>query len=190
MQAGTIPEINYLLQLVEKQYGRKLATTTDFESLSIMIERDTGNLLSSSTLKRLYGYVSLKPIPRKSTLDILACYIGARSFEQFRQTLKDNPAFNSNFFSTKVISSSNLKKGDGLRIGWAPDRMLTLRYLGDEEYEVLESINSKILAGDRFSQTSFLMGYPLFITSILRGEETTPSFIAGMQGGLNLLEIL
>ena len=77
-----------------------------------------------------------------------------------------------------------------MRIGWAPDRMLTLRYLGDEEYEVLESINSKILAGDRFSQTSFLMGYPLFITSILRGEETTPSFIAGMQGGLNLLEIL
>lgn len=190
MSTGTIPEINFLLQLVEKQYGRKLATTTDFESLSVIIERDTGELLSSSTLKRLYGYVSLKPIPRKSTLDILARYIGARSYEQFRQTLKDNPTFNSNFFSTKTISSSELKTGDRLRIGWVPDRILTLRYLGDEQYEVLESINSKILVGDRFSQVSFLFGYPLYITSIQRGEETTSSFIAGMQGGLNLLEIL
>lgn len=37
-----IPELNYLLQLVERQYGRKLTTTTDFESLSVIIEKETG----------------------------------------------------------------------------------------------------------------------------------------------------
>ena len=190
MSTGMIPEINYLLQLVEKQYGRKLASTKDFESLSVIIEHDTGELLSSSTLKRLYGYVTLKPIPRKSTLDILARYIGVHNYEQFRQTLKNNPTFNSNFFSTKTISSSELKSGDRLRLGWAPNRVLTLLYLGEDQYEVEESRNSKILVGDRFSQVSFLFGYPLYITSIQRGEESTASFIAGMQGGLNLLELL
>ncbi|MDD5820332.1 MAG: hypothetical protein PUC96_07590, partial [Bacteroidales bacterium] len=101
MSTAIIPELSYLLQMVEKTYGRKLDTTTDFESLSIIIENKTGELLSSSTLKRLYGYVSMKPVPRKSTLDVLSRFIGYRSFEDFRSELKTNPKFSSNFFSTK-----------------------------------------------------------------------------------------
>ena len=34
---NVIPELKYLLHLVEEHYGRKLATTNDFESLSYMI---------------------------------------------------------------------------------------------------------------------------------------------------------
>ena len=76
MSTAIIPELSYLLQVVEKTYGRKLYTTTDFESLSIIIENKIGELISSSTLKRLYGYVSMKPVPRKSTLDVLSRFIG------------------------------------------------------------------------------------------------------------------
>ena len=78
-QRKEIPELQYLLELVEKQYGRKLSTTTDFESLSVIIEKATGDLLSSSTLKRLYGYVSLTTVPRKTTLDILSRFSGNRA---------------------------------------------------------------------------------------------------------------
>ena len=67
-----IPELTFLLSEVEKKYNRRIATTTDFESLSVVIEHTTGELLSSSTLKRLWGYVSLNPTPRISTLDILS----------------------------------------------------------------------------------------------------------------------
>ena len=52
-QRKEIPELQYLLELVEKQYGRKLSTTTDFESLSVIIEKATGDLLSSSTPVRI-----------------------------------------------------------------------------------------------------------------------------------------
>lgn len=48
-----IPELNCLLEEVEKVYGRKILTTTDFEALSVVLERETGEMLSSSTLKRL-----------------------------------------------------------------------------------------------------------------------------------------
>ncbi|MGN0191567.1 MAG: hypothetical protein ACI39U_07930, partial [Candidatus Cryptobacteroides sp.] len=113
-----IPEVNYLLQLVEKHYGRKLATTTDFESLSVLIERETGELLSSSTLKRLYGYVSLNPVPRKSTLDILSRYIGKRNYDNFCNDLRNDPAFSSTFFSSVTVYSDDLRVGNCLRIGW------------------------------------------------------------------------
>ena len=39
-----MPEIECLLSEVEKKYGRRIATTTDFESLSVVIEHQIGNL--------------------------------------------------------------------------------------------------------------------------------------------------
>ena len=185
-----IPELNYLLQLVERQYGRKLATTTDFESLSVIIEKETGELLSSSTLKRLYGYVSLNPVPRKSTLDILSRYIGKRNFDNFCNGLRNDPSFGSMFFSAKSVYSADLQIGDRLRIGWAPDRLVHLQYLGDGEFEVVSSVNSSLMTGDKFNQLSFMAGYPLYVARILRNGDYTPAYVAGMNGGLNLLEIV
>ena len=184
-----IPELNYLLQLVEKHYGRKLATTTDYESLSILIEKETGELLSSSTLKRLYGYVSLSPVPRKSTLDILSRYIGKRNYDIFCNDLRNDPSFSSSFFSSGTVYSDDLKPGDGLVIGWAPNRVVQLNYLGAGEFEVESSDNASLIKGDRFKQVSFMLGYPLYVARILRKGEYTPAYVAGMNGGLNLLEV-
>lgn len=189
-QRKEIPELNYLLELVEKHYGRKLSTTTDFESLSVIIEKSTGDLLSSSTLKRLYGYVSLNTVPRKTTLDILSRFIGKRDYETFRLSLRDDPQFTSTFFSTKIVNSSELKAGDKLRIGWSPDRIVKLRYLGDDLYEVEDSVNASLMQGDRFRQVSFMKDYPLYLSRILRNGDYTPAYVAGMHDGLNMLEVV
>ena len=182
--------MNYLLDLVEKHYGRKLSTTTDFESLSVIIEKTTGDLLSSSTLKRLYGYVSLNTVPRKATLDILSRFIGYRDYETFCVSLRNDPQFTSTFFSAKTVITSELKAGDKLRIGWPPDRIVTLNYLGNELFEVEVSVNASLLKGDRFRQVSFMKGYPLYLSRILRDGEYTPAYVAGMNNGLNLLEVV
>ena len=190
MSQTIVPELNCLLRQVEQKVGRKLSTTADYEALSIIIEKETGELLYCSTLKRLYGYVRMRPTPRKSTLDILCRYIGFRSFSDFVQNLKNNSEFSSQFFSNASLHSDELQKGDELRIGWEPDRIVRLRHLGDGEYEVLESINSQLCAGDRFFQAHFLPGYPMYVSRILRNGEYTPSYIAGRQGGLNMVEKL
>lgn len=188
MTQSIIPELNYLLRQVEKKLGRDLRTSSDFEALSIIIEKENGELLSSSTLKRLYGYVTMKPTPRKSTLDILSRYLGFRNFSDFVQNLKNNSEFSSQFFSSKAIMAEEMKAGDTLRIGWEPDRVVQLRYLGESEFEVMESINSQLCVGDRFFQAHFIPGYPLYISSILRNGEHTPSYIAGRLNGLNLVK--
>lgn len=189
-QRKEIPELQYLLELVEKQYGRKLSTTTDFESLSVIIEKATGDLLSSSTLKRLYGYVSLNTIPRKTTLDILSRFIGNRDYETFRISLSNDPQFSSRFFSAKTVTTSELKAGDRLRIGWPANRIVTLNYLGNDLFEVETSVNASLVKGDRFRQVSFMKGYPLYLSRILRDGDYTPAYVAGMNSGLNLIEIV
>ena len=189
-QRKEIPELQYLLELVEKQYGRKLSTTTDFESLSVIIEKATGDLLSSSTLKRLYGYVSLNTVPRKTTLDILSRFIGNRDYETFRISLSNDPQFSSRFFSAKTVTTSELKAGDRLRIGWPANRIVTLNYLGDDLFEVETSVNASLVKGDRFRQVSFMKGYPLYLSRILRNGDYTPAYVAGMNSGLNLIEIV
>ncbi len=189
-QRKEIPELQYLLELVEKQYGRKLSTTTDFESLSVIIEKTTGELLSSSTLKRLYGYVSLNTVPRKTTLDILSRFIGNRDYETFRISLSNDPQFSSRFFSAKTVTTSELKAGDRLRIGWPANRIVTLNYLGNDLFEVETSVNASLVKGDRFRQVSFMKGYPLYLSRILRDGDYTPAYVAGMNSGLNLIEIV
>ena len=72
MENKTIPELQSLLDAVEKKYGRPIAAHNDFNTLSVVLDHECHEILSSSTLKRLWGYVSLRTTPRKSTLDILS----------------------------------------------------------------------------------------------------------------------
>ena len=190
MATQKIPELNYLLSLVEKQYGRKLVSTSDFESLSIDIERKIKDLISSSTLKRLYGYVSMQPIPRKSTLDILSRYIGQRSYDEFCKGIRNSEAFTSTFFSAKTVYSGDLRPNDTVQIGWEPDRIVTLEYTGNDRFIVRESVNSKLRAGDQFSLTCFILGSPLYIPRILRDGEYTTPYIAGTANGLNRVDVI
>ena len=127
---NTIPEIATLLREVEKKYGRKVNTSTDFESLSVVIERDTNEYISASTLKRLWGYVSQKPVPRVTTLNILCRFVGHTSFAGYRGSLLESSGFESGFFSTRSVSAASLQVGDTLAIGWDMRKLLIINYIG------------------------------------------------------------
>lgn len=186
-----IPELNSLLEDVEKSYGRKIGTTTDFEALSVVLERETGEMLSSSTLKRLWGYVSGSQVPRKSTLDILCKFIGKNDFSAYCEGLMEDKTISSRFFSSKTLESCSLEAGQSVIIGWAPDRIVRLEYLGNCEYLVTDSGSSKLVAGDRFSLGSIMLGFPLHIPALHReGEQVPLSYVAGAANGLNRLDII
>lgn len=184
-----MPELAYLLDEVEQKYGRRIATTTDFESLSVVIEHQTGEMVSSSTLKRLWGYVKLNPTPRIATLDILARFIGHKNFKTFCESLKDSKSFVSTFFTAKYQTVAELSSGAIVTVGWAPNRLVKMNYLGEFQFEVISSENSQLLPGDRFELSEIIIGYPLCISRILRNGEYTPSYIAGRQQGINLMKV-
>lgn len=182
-----IPELSSLLKKVELRYGRKVQTTKDFESLSVNIEHETGELISASTLKRQWGYVSLRTSPHLSTLDILSRYIGFSDFSSFR-TAGGGVPDTSSWMDTSFIRTSELAPGQVLRIGWAPNRLVRIRYEGNDKFSVVESFNSKLQAGDSFETSCLFRGLPLMLPGIMRNGNMTLAYIAGKQDGLNLLE--
>ena len=181
------PEIAELLLQVEKAYVKPLNSSTDFEELSIQLKYKLGMSVSSSTLKRLWGYVNDAHSPRPQTLDVLARYLGHADFKDFCMWLKHTTAYNSSFFSAKRILVEDLNPGMEVEIGWSPNRYLRLRYKGDGLFEVREAKESKLVRGDLFQAVSFLMGQPLFLPYVERGGKRLSPFIAGRNGGLTML---
>ena len=130
------PQLQHLLDSVGRHFGHTIATSTDFEILSLDIERETGDHLSASTLKRLWGYVSLHPVPRVATLDVLSRYIGFKSFQEFCQSLKNDGNEVSGFFGTSCISVKDLREK------FRP--FLKARFMKDHELKSARDILSKM----------------------------------------------
>lgn len=176
--------------MIAEKYGKSLCTTTDFEEFSIYLHKNTGKNVSSSTLKRIYGYVNDDHNPRATTLDTLAQYIGYKDFTDFCNWLKSCTKFNSSFFMTQQLISSELNEGEEIAIGWSPNRILQLRYLGESTYEILTAENSKLKVGDKFVTGCFIKEQPLYLPYIERDGKRTASFVAGRNGGLTLIKVI
>ena len=69
--------IEKLKEYVESVAGFNLYTPKDFDNLTEYIFKETGSLLSSTTLKRIWGYLheNKENTPRLSTLNILSKFI-------------------------------------------------------------------------------------------------------------------
>ena len=78
-----IEHIERLKDAVVAVFGQTLDAPTDYERLSADIQRKTGEVISSSTLKRLFGYIRPGTIPRPSTLSVLARYVGSAGWSDF-----------------------------------------------------------------------------------------------------------
>lgn len=75
--------IERLKKAVTAAFGQTLDAPTDYERLSANIQLKTGELISASTLKRLFGYIKPGTVPRPSTLSVLARYVGSTGWSDF-----------------------------------------------------------------------------------------------------------
>ena len=185
----TTPEIEELKSQLEQDFGKTLCTTTDFEVFSMHIQKKTKANVSPSTLKRMWGYVNDSHKPRMDTLDRLAMCLGHKNYASFVRWLKTSTRYNSSFFAAEQLTSNDIGTGSTVEIGWAPNRLVTLRYLGNSQYEVTGSANSKMRKGDRFTTGCFIKGQPLYLPYIERNEERTAPFVAGRNGGLTIITL-
>lgn len=179
-------EIEYLKQLIAQTYGAPIETSSDFERLSNTIDETLKEQISVSTLKRLWGYVSLAPKPRMTTLDILCRFVGREDFRQLCLELRQS----SSFFSTDKVFASELETGTKIQLGWQPDRLVTLVYLGQSKFAVVESVHSKLHEGDVLEFSSVLLGHPLYVGKVERAGQILQSYVAGRSNGISNIEII
>jgi hypothetical protein len=90
-----LPEAYYIAKCKEI-IEQKLAWGThdtwqsqDFENLSEKIFEETKVMLSSSTLKRIWGKVRYDSIPNRATLDALAQFIGYKNWREFKSAASE-----------------------------------------------------------------------------------------------------
>lgn len=68
---------------VEQKMGKPLLTPGDFDELSLRIKMQTGEDLSLSTIKRLWGYTRPCASPRFRTLSVLSRFLGFRDWDDW-----------------------------------------------------------------------------------------------------------
>lgn len=79
-------------QLVEQKLDRGSSMAwqnQDFEKLSAQIQEETGQVLSLSTLKRIWGKVKYDSRPNVATLDVLAQFVGYEHWRSFENAHAD-----------------------------------------------------------------------------------------------------
>ena len=101
---GLEQAIEQLRLAVECKAGRKMQTNKDFDCLSDSVYDQTHAKISTTTLKRIWGYLSEGVTPRRYTLDQLARFIGYDDFDAFCASLEtDNkPKSDSSNIGTEV----------------------------------------------------------------------------------------
>ena len=187
-----IPEITALRSSVEEKYGKPLETHNGFISLVGAIEAELREHVSESTLERMWGYstrgadaVSLR------TLNVLSRYVGASSWKEFRANLKQSSKVESEEFAGDSIVSSYLQAGERLQLGWLPDRLITVQYLGLNRFVVTDSLNSSLRPGDSFECLQIQAGHPLYLDRFRRAHaDGEARYVAGERSGLTLVKLL
>lgn len=176
--------IALLRQLVSESAGHSIKTSTDFIFLSGEIQGRQKETVSTSTLKRIWGYIDGYASVRTATLDVLARFTGFPDWETFVTDYCETESVQSSHrVVAKSLYSNELGADDKVEIRWNPNRRLKLCYKGDNRFEVTESENAKLKVGDSFLCERFTLNEPLYVEHIL-DDGTKELFVIGNKGGL------
>lgn len=175
-------DIKRLIQFVEKVAGKTMQAPRDFMFLCEQLKDFTGESISVSTLKRIWGYTNAKNQFSLHSLDLLSRMVGYNSWESFLEDKSDIPT--SQFFVNKKLKSYSLEEGEKMKLTWQPDRVVLIEYQGCDKFKVLESQNSKLQPGDFFHCDQFMECEPLIMTHLFRKGMTPCDYICGKQGGV------
>ena len=160
-----------------------MATPKDFDFLSERIFEEVHEKVSSTTLKRIWGYVEGYDTTRYSTLSILSRCVGFRDWDDFLAN-HSRSGESSNLVLGRALFPGDIPADGFVRIAWSPDRRVLLRHLGTGAFEVLQSENSKLKPGDSFHCSCFIIGEPLYLDNFVHDHNAPTLFVVGNKGGL------
>ena len=185
------PKIALLRLQVEKSLDFPLCTHGDFVRLSAVIGYALREHMSESTLERVWEY-STRHYETVSvrTLNVLSRFAGFQSWDHFCKSI-DSGCSDSELFSGVTLLTKDLKPGALVKIGWQPNRMCVVRYLGDNRFVAEKTENSTMQEGDTFSCLQFQKGRELYLDDFHKADPGERfRYVVGVNHGLTTLEVL
>ncbi len=175
-------DLDRLKKEVEGLVGRTIKSPKDFDFLARQIQGYTDETISVSTLKRIWGYVATQSKPSRYNLNLLSRMVGYPDWNNF--VSGNGASASSRFFVKSKLMAQALMEGEEVRLTWSPGRVLTIAYRGNELFEVLESVNSKLAVGDTFICHQFVADEPLYLSNLKHPGIPPCNYVAGQNGGI------
>lgn len=186
-------QVKELREEVEKIVG-KISGHNKFIELTSLIEDKCKEHISITTLERLWGYSTRNANNiSERILDIIAEFVDAKDWHHFCHTPRNNKE-SELFRNDSIINCNKLEKGTRLRLGWMPDRICEIEYLGNNRFIATRTENSSIKPGDSFSCLQIQKGRELYMDYFAHSGETgTDSnvrYVVGQINGLSIVEYI
>ncbi|NLD49195.1 MAG: hypothetical protein GX660_18700 [Clostridiaceae bacterium] len=169
----TLPEKRTIKSLIDKKYGHE-TTPSHYDSKGYNdyvvendIEKCTGKHLSGSTLERLVGLRENEnngvSIP---TLIIVAEYLNFDNYERFLKFLEHYSGFRTK--SSIQFEIADIVRHYSIQVIFPGNKSICLKYLNENKFEVITSINSKLQTGDKLEVTQLHMEEELICAKVKR----------------------
>ena len=164
---------------------KKMQKPADFDLLHEKVFERTRVMISSSTLKRFWGYMQSDHSPSIQTLDTLAKFCGYTDFGAFGQKPFNKEEMPScPLLGNHIDVAENLEVGDEVTLYWLPDRTCHVRYEGNTQFVVTSSENTRLRQGDTFRCNVIIEGEPLYLNHLVQDGRPPVNYSCGRQGGV------
>ena len=168
----------------------KTLSPSDFDFLESDIKKELPQAaINAKTLKRFFGYDKTpeSSFVRLYTLDVLSQYVGYENWHAYFGHLHLLEGNGSGDFKGEEINVDDLSFGETLQIAWQPNRKSTLKYLGNQQFEIIETENSKWQVGDTFFCKHFISGKPLYVDNLTdkNGVLKSLMYVVGEKNGIS-----
>ena len=181
-----IPE--FIKNRIELKFGKQVRYPKDCEALAMSISNYCNEKISSATLMRLFGLTKKGPNQaRLFTLDLIAQYIGFNCWEE--AVNEEHLSDNSYFENIEKIAISGLGKEQIVSVKYSPDRAVKIKYLGDNDFQVVESVKSKLQKDDILKILRLELTYPIVCENVTRNSKSLGKFVGGKEDGIMQLSI-
>ena len=173
---------------VEKHAGRRMISPANFDFLASILQTNPQRPISSTTLKRVWGYVrdvGSAYTPSRYTLCTLAHFIGFNDIEDFQYSQEKTTATESDHYFGMTIGSDDLPAGVMIEVTWLPDRKVEMKHIAGSEFQIIRAENSKIHTGDLIECHSFTQNAPLYISRVSRADSQPFTYVAGVRTGVH-----
>lgn len=179
---------------IETLAGFSMQTRRDFDRLAELVFHRTGEMISSTTLRRFWGYQELRDdrTIAPHTLNQLSRMLGHADwnayFEHTSANSRQNQERQSGFVcENNFLDSESLNFGDRIAVMWEPDRRIVIEYQGTEVFRVISAEHSQLTADDVFICAHFVQGQPLLCRSLIRAGFATSNYVCGRRSGIKFL---
>ena len=173
---------------VEERFGKPIRYAKDCEVLSVSIQAFTGQKISCSTVKRLFGLIESDNEPRLYTLDVIAEYLGYINYDHLLQDFNPNKGDRSELIDT--INTNDLKLGDTIQFKYAPNRFVEANYMNDCIFKIVDSNDPKIQKDELLVFNNVGRYLPLFASWRSSVNGNVKNIVLGKISGITSIELI